>query len=239
MKGVSFSRTLTRGERIAGLIYYAFHVLALPLLLNIAYFFLSAADIQIQSEYVNLIYYGIGFVAVLIILHHFLIDNFDALWARLIPCIGTMLLGLLAYYSLNFAVSFVIDALFGSLSNPNNESVMSMVEINLNVSIVTTVLLGPLVEECLYRGILFTAVGKRSRFLGYAVSSGLFALSHVYISFFAGFDPRLFITAILYLPSGLVFCWMYERSKSVFCCVFTHMTINALAIWAASVAAAA
>lgn len=239
MKSVSFSRTLTKGELTAGLIYFVIHVLILPFALSYAVSFLAVAGISLNSVTVNLIYYAIGFVAVLIILRHFLIDNFSSLWSLLIPNIGTMIVGFVAYYILNYIVSYAANALFGSLSNPNDENVMSIVEVNLNASIVMAVLLGPLVEECLYRGVIFTAIGKRFRILGYAVSSVLFALSHVYMSLVTSYDPRLFLTAIVYLPSGLVFCWMYERSKNVFCGVFVHMAINALILWSSSITAAA
>jgi membrane protease YdiL (CAAX protease family) len=82
------------------------------------------------------------------------------------------------------------------------------------------VLLGPISEEVFFRGYvfrrLFSSVGPRAAYL---VSALLFAVIHWHP---VGFP--------MYTVIGLVFCWVYQRTGSLWAPVFGHVVYNALVI---------
>ena len=74
--------------------------------------------------------------------------------------------------------------------------------------------LKPVVDEILYRGLLFGTLRKESRVWAYVLSAGLFALSAVWQHALG--NPACILLLIQYLPLGLVLCWSYDVSGSVF-----------------------
>jgi len=82
------------------------------------------------------------------------------------------------------------------------------------------VLIGPVSEEVFFRGYvfrrLFSSAGPRAAYL---VSALLFALIHWHP---VGFP--------MYMLIGLVFCWVYQRTGSLWAPVFGHVIYNALVV---------
>ncbi len=82
------------------------------------------------------------------------------------------------------------------------------------------VLLAPLTEEYVFRGLLYPAIRDRtSRFVGALLSSALFGLVHG--SWSAG--PALFCLAML-------LCYLYERTGSIWPGILVHVLNNATSL---------
>lgn len=227
MKKLSLPRTLNKTEFRAGLIYFVVHVFALPWLLGLIWGMLEVSGIHISAIAINAAYLFIGIAAALIILRKYLTENFEQFIIRLPMNIGIIIAGFVAYYVLNTVFALILNAISGGdLSNPNNESINSMAKTDLYPSIALTVLLAPIVEECLYRGVLFNGIGAKSRFWGYFVSIFLFAFSHVFQAMISDFDPSLLLTMLIYVPAGFVLVKVYEKSGTIWCSIFVHMAIN-------------
>ena len=73
---------------------------------------------------------------------------------------------------------------------------------------------------------------NRRRLLAYAVSILVFALYHVWS--YALYDPTYWLYLLQYIPAGFVLCRCYERTNSVWCCIFLHMLTNGIALEALS-----
>jgi uncharacterized protein len=83
--------------------------------------------------------------------------------------------------------------------------------------VVSALLLAPVAEEWLFRGLLFRRVSARSgRALGYAISALAFAAIHG--------NPAGFV---VYLWLGLVFAAVLERTGQLWAAVAVHMANNA------------
>ena len=97
------------------------------------------------------------------------------------------------------------------------------------------VVLGPFVEECLFRAGIFGQLRRRSRFLAYLVSMLAFALSHVWQGAIS--DPTQLFHALSYLPAGFALAWIYERSDSIWGSWLLHALSNGVSVltilWAA------
>ena len=85
--------------------------------------------------------------------------------------------------------------------------------------------LAPLVEEAVFRGLLYGWVsGRWGTIAGWIVSSLAFAAAHV--------EPA---HVILVLPLGLWFGWLRRRTDSLWPSLVAHMVNNSLAVVAAAV----
>ena len=94
----------------------------------------------------------------------------------------------------------------------------------LVASLAVMALLAPLVEEAVFRGLLYGWVaGRWGTTIAWLVSSILFAAAHV--------EPA---HALLVLPLGLWFGWLRRRTDSLWPSLVAHMVNNGLAVAAAS-----
>jgi membrane protease YdiL (CAAX protease family) len=91
-------------------------------------------------------------------------------------------------------------------------------------SLAVMALLAPLVEEVVFRGLLYGWVaGRWGVTAAWFVSSILFAAAHV--------EPA---HALLVLPLGLWFGWLRQRTDSLWPSLVAHMANNGLAVVAAA-----
>ena len=92
--------------------------------------------------------------------------------------------------------------------------------------VMALVLLVPVVEEAIYRGVIFRGIANRNPFLGYGVSMLLFAAIHI-AGYIGQYDTlTLAICLVQYLPAGLILAWAYEKSGTIWCSILIHMTVN-------------
>ena len=97
-------------------------------------------------------------------------------------------------------------------------------------TILIVVFLAPFVEEVLFRGLVFGNLRGKSPWLGYAVSCALFALLHVWQFAVVNHDITYFLLMVQYLVPGLVLCWVYDRSGTLWTAIGVHAAANALSI---------
>ena len=222
-----WSDPMPRGARIAGWVYLPVHVLVLPLTLGAA---LAAVCGELPSDVTcNVWYYLIGLVFTLIAMWRFLRRSYDTMAGSILRCIGM----LFAAYGLDVLLSLVLQlgmSLIGELPSPNNDAVTRLAAADYKRMIAVAVFMAPLVEECLFRGVLFGAIRPRSRFWAYVVSVALFALYHVWQYAVMYQDARLLLSALTYVPVSAALAFCYEQTRSVWPPVFFHMLINAASL---------
>lgn len=91
-------------------------------------------------------------------------------------------------------------------------------------SLAVMALLAPLVEEAVFRGLLYGWVaGRWGTTIAWFVSSILFAAAHI--------EPA---HVLLVLPLGLWFGWLRQRTDSLWPSLVAHMVNNGLAVVAAA-----
>ena len=154
-----FADLMRPGERIAALVYLPIHVFALPLLLP----YLVYAVPDITAVDINLTYYVIGFVYVLALCWRFLRRSFDTV----LDAPGRFFLSVVSGYAMDFMLSLLLSyalIIFGlTLTSPNNEAITGMAPLGYNRLVAISVFLAPIVEEVLFRGLVFGALAARHR----------------------------------------------------------------------------
>ena len=93
-----------------------------------------------------------------------------------------------------------------------------------------SVVLAPVVEEPIFRGLLYGAVRRHSRAAAYFASVLVFGLYHVWQYVFVFADWRYFLQIINYIPVTVALCYSYERSGSIWVPMAFHMFINAMSM---------
>lgn len=138
----------------------------------------------------------------------------------------------LFYVALGVGCQFLVDLLYlpfhlRHLNAPVHHLFGSVVGASFVVLIVMTTFLAPIMEEWLFRGVLFRALSeggprggsRASLVLGVALSAALFALAHG--------EPLQFAGLFLF---GVVLAVLVVRTKRLVPSIVTHMSFNGVAI---------
>ena len=211
-------------ETIVGFGWFAFQLLLLPSLLTAGNGLLKR---PLSGAEINFIYFLLNFLAMLWILHRFLREAWKPVKAHPILFLQAVVLGLAAYWASYLALSWAIGKLDPSFVNRNDASISAMRQEGYGLMLVGTVLLSPLAEECMYRGLVFRNLYKTSPIAAYLISMAAFSAVHI-VSFLGSYTPLQLVLAFLqYLPAGLWLAWCYTKSGTVYGPIAMHMLINA------------
>lgn len=222
-----FQQLMTPTERVLGWIWLPVNTFLLPILAAV---YVYANPDQLSDGALNLVTFAVSAVALLLMLHRFWRESFHRMLDRPGRCLGSMLLGGLVNYALSLAVSPVLLlALDGAVDNPNNAALLEIAQQDLGMIKAASVFLAPLVEETLFRGVVFGSLRPKHRVLAYALSTGLFSLLHVWQYILVSADASLLVYALQYIPSGVALAYCYERSGSIWPPIFLHMLLNTVA----------
>ena len=226
-----FKFPMQRSERIIGNIYIPIHIFLLPWLLTFLYTnVLQNMDSVFEGANLNLIYYSISFLFVLVFLFRYLKKSFSDLIDRLMPSLQAIVLAYFINYVAVYLISLFLDYVLDGVLNPNTQEIVSQTKLNANVMIVVAVLLAPVVEEALFRGALFGTIRGKSRVLAYIVSTLAFAVYHLWQYFTGGFEWSTLLYLLQYIPPSIALCWCYERSGSIWAPIVLHALVNFISI---------
>ena len=214
--------TLTFNEKRNGCIYLALSLLLLPGLISL---------LPLDAARQNLVYYLLNFSCVILIFRRFLRMNLAVALDRVFPVVWYGILGYLGYQTLGEMLNMLIYSLFPGFVNLNDISVALMIRENLPLAL-AVILLVPVAEETLFRGLVFRGLYDRNPLLAYLVSIGTFAAIHV--AGYAGvLTPlNLLLSFVQYLPAGYCLCFTYRRSGTILCPILIHMAINTMSVYA-------
>ena len=223
----SLSVQLRPYEQIIGWIYFAFQLVGLGVVAVLINMLLGN---PLSQTDLNVALFVINFIAIVLIFHKYLLANLKCFFSRFGKNMALTALGFGIYVSLNQATSVIIAIIDPSYANANDSTINQMLDENFWMMAMATVLLVPLTEEVLYRGLLFGSLYQRNKILGIILSMALFSMIHV-LPYIGTHDPlHLFLSFFIYLPAGFAFAWVYVSTDSIFASTFLHMLINGISI---------
>lgn len=185
---------------------------------------------QIENSPINMLIGVLAFQGAALVLVHFFLRDHHTGWAEgfgfhtnigLAILFGTSA-GLVAVrltWWLEQICAYVLEAL--RLQPKPQETVVILQSTegwqNRVVMGVATILIAPVAEEILFRGILYPAI-KRAGYprLAWSISAIVFAAVHVNL---VTFVPLVFL--------ALVFIWLYEHTGNLLSCICAHSIFNA------------
>jgi len=214
---------MTPLQQLLGFIYLPLHMLVLPLLFQL---FGARIPENIPEIAVNIVYYGLGLVFTMIVMFSYLRDGYYVLTDRLRTCVLVFVMAMGAVYLMDMAASMILLALGETISNPATTETVEQAMTDFNTLKALAVFIAPIVEETLFRGVLFGALRERSRVWAYVLSVAMFSIYHVWQYAYVSGDWTVLIYAIQYIPASLVLTWCYERTGSIWTGIFFHMGYN-------------
>ncbi|MBP8639300.1 MAG: CPBP family intramembrane metalloprotease [Oscillospiraceae bacterium] len=223
-----FLNTMSKPQRIAGLIYLPFHIIILPLFINMLAEYLPGG---LSDTAANAVYYGLGFAFCLICMWKYLRTAFDFLLDNVATNITAMLFGGVSYLLLSYLASGVLFAILGDEQvASNNELISSLADESSRAIVALTVFVAPIVEEVLFRGVVFGTLAPKHRRLAFVSSIALFAFYNVWQLALSTMDLKMFLYMVLSIPMGYALAWVYEKTNCLWVPIFLHMLINILTV---------
>jgi membrane protease YdiL (CAAX protease family) len=218
---------LTRREQVRGLVFFCLYCLVFPALKPVVewaldhFFGLYLSQAMSAAVY----YYLMGLLTVAVfwrflknaweILLRFVPENLFAFAAALV---GALALGLLT------------RLLPTPVENPEAATWAEQYAYSPGATVVIVAVLTPLVDEVLFRGLVFGALRRRSRPLAWVCSVALFSLYSVWTYAVAALDARYLLLFVQYLPMALALTWCYDWGGSIWPAVALHAVLDAVAL---------
>ena len=219
--------SISQTAQVGGWAYYVFELLFLPSLL-----LTLAAKLGVGDAVVNFVYYLLNFFFCVSIFRDFLSDSLDAAGKHMAAFVRAVALGFLCHWGVNALMGMLIARFAPDFANVNDQAIAVMTAQHPLLMTIGTVLLVPVAEEGLFRGLIFSQLHPKSRTAAYAVSVLAFGLIHV-MGYVGLYPPATLALCILqYIPAGLIFAWAYEHCGSILAPILIHTAVNAVAFFA-------
>lgn len=224
-KKPSLGYGLSRVATIAGWCYLPFYLFLLSYLIQ---YVAALLGLHPSMLTVNLIYFAVNLAVVLIIFHDFLRQRFfgPGFW----NFVQAIILGFVLYYAATWAVRFALDKLAPGYTIYNNETVGELVLADRRAMSFVTIILAPIIEETLVRGLVFGSLHRTSRWLAYIVSCFLFVFMHNWQYFALHPAGSVLLSCVPYVPAAVALGWVYEKSSTIWAPITLHALINAMSV---------
>lgn len=218
---------MTSTEKKLGWFYWAFQLVLLPVILVILNEHFGSPMTEME---LNLLFFVLNFILLLLIFHKFIFHSCKTGILRPFRTLRWAFFGFGLYWLCSLAVGWLILDLNPDFVNVNDQSIFLMLEENYSLTVLGTVLLAPVAEELLYRGLIFGTLYERSKLLAYVLSTLLFAVVHV-VGYVSIYEPMTLLLCLLqYLPAGLCLGFAYARTGSILTPILAHIAVNQIAI---------
>ena len=221
--------SMSRSEKIWGWLYMAFSLMVLPSLLQILN---TKLAVPMNESTLNFTFYCVNFFSICCIFRRFLRDSLVAAWRDLWNFLQAVVLGYVAYWACTKVMDFAMGYLLPNFHNINDSAITQMAHANYTLMAIGVVLLVPVTEEVLYRGLIFRNLYRSSQVAAYLVSMAAFAAIHVLGYIGTESVTTLAICFLQYLPAGLCLAWTYTKADNIFAPIMVHTLVNAIAIGA-------
>lgn len=220
---------MRRSEKIGGVIWLLFYIFAMSFLLGLILALMGRGE---DLALANQVYFLVNFLITCLLFRHFLTESLSVAAERPLRLFKGILLGFCLYWIGQVVLSEVYEVIAPDLWTANDENIADVAGMNYGVMWAGAVLLAPLVEETLMRGLIFGNLRRKSRVLAYAVSVLVFGLIHV-LGYVA--DPQMDAWTFvlnwgLYLVPSIVLAVTYEYTGTIWGPTALHMILNAVSM---------
>lgn len=179
---------------------------------------------------INFLYHLISACASAFIFRRFLCGSIRAFRQEIRRALVTAAACLGVYYLLSTALGAVIFAVDADFSNVNDNTVTLFFRSNPVLTSAATIVLAPISEELLFRGLVFCRARRLGRWAAYVISAAAFAAIHImgYVGSFSVL--RLLLCFLQYIPAGVVLAAGMDVTGSIITPMLIHACINAVAV---------
>ena len=218
-----FSHPLTRREKQFGAVWMAFEILLFARILQVLN---ALLPIPMPQVYVNFLFFSANFAVVTAIFRRYLIGQLKLMSDTFGRSVGIALAGFAAYCLVSFFVQQFILAIDPDFTSINDLTIRHLVQEDFFLMLVGTVILVPITEECLLRGLVFRGLYDHSPVLAWVVSIVIFSGAHL-VSYIGMYPlPTMLLCFVQYIPAGLCLACAYRLSGSLLSPILIHALVN-------------
>lgn len=218
-----FSVQMRRYEIIGGILWFLVYHLFIGLVLEVAFELLG---LGYDMVLLNGVYFFLSFGITVILFRRFLAYSLPEVAERPLRFFKGLLVGFCAYWVLSFCLTTAVELMGFSPWVPNDDTVAEIAGGNFRLMWVGAVLLAPITEETLVRGLIFGNLRKKNRVVAYIVTAVVFALMHILPYVIQMGYPDLGYNLLVYGLPSVALCLCYEWSGSIWGPIVLHMFIN-------------
>lgn len=229
MRSAAFTTKPSRRETLWGGIYLILYMTVLPLAVPIA---LMAAFPRLDAAQINFVYFTLNFAVTAVIFRKYLIRSVRDTFLVGLPTLWYALLGYVGSILLTGMVVSAILEVYPEFMSVNDNAINTMVEQNRPLMFLGAVILAPITEELLFRGLIFRGLYDRSPLAAHALTMVLFSVIHV--SGYVGmYEAKLLLFCFLqYLAPAFCLNFVYQQSGTIISPILMHMATNLVAMLA-------
>lgn len=126
----------------------------------------------------------------------------------------------------------VLYSIFGNKppQNSNNDYLKSMITAYPIIFPILCCVFGPLIEETMYRLVLFRTLYQKNHFLAHFLTALLFGMQHIFQAVFIHGQYIELINIFSYMLAGFILTKIYSKTKNILPCILIHIFSNSLGI---------
>ena len=217
--------SMTERETRLGWCFFLIYMFIMPLAVD----FVGTA-LRLSLTGLNILYFLVNFACTAGIFYRFLWKSMKAAWAKPIETLQYALMGFGIEFIGALLVSVIISPWIApDFSNVNDAVIIELSKTHTFLFNICTILLVPVTEEILFRGLLFGTTCKKRPKLALFISVLIFAAIHI-LDYIGTTDWKTLLVCFLqYLPSGFALAWAYEESENIMTPILMHIAMNTIA----------
>lgn len=180
-------------------------------------------------------YFLLAFVFVFVLRDYYK-NEFQSFSKNILLYLGFAIGGFILNYFLSAVIQEIYNAVgFESRDTANQETISETLKYPL-LSIPMIIFGAPLVEETIFRGVVFNYFrnlklkNNLNIILGFIFSSSLFGLIHVFSTFLTTGDVTELILVLPYVAAGFVLTLLYYKTNNLFVPMLMHFLQNSFAV---------
>lgn len=219
--------TMRRYEIIGGIVFFVISQFLADYILS---FLFGLLGITANEVSINAAYYVVNFVITAFLFRRFLSYSLPIAADHFLRFLKAIVLGFVLYEGFQVLTVMLATFIFPEFVTPNDDTVRAIAGANYNVMWVGAVLLAPLVEETLMRGLIFGNVRRKNRLIAYILTAVVFAAMHI-LPYVMTMDVlSIILNLLVYGLPSIALCAAYEMSGTIWAPIALHMIINAIAM---------
>ncbi len=224
-----FSTKPNRREVLWGGIYLILYMFVMPWLVP-AVVYLTGAELNAAQT--NFVYFMVNFAATTVIFRKFIFRSLKDALKVPGPTLWYAVLGYLGSLTLGSFVAAFIYRLEPEFANVNDMAINAILEENFALMAIGAVILAPITEELLFRGLIFRGLYDRSPLAAHLVSMTLFSAIHI-SGYIGAYEPKILLLCFLqYLPAAYCLNFAYRQSGTIAAPILMHGLTNLVSLCA-------
>lgn len=156
-------------------------------------------------------------------------ESLTTLRQRKTHVVKSAFLLMIGYYIASIFLNVILMQFTDTTTSANQSEIIHAVEISPWLTLFTTIIYAPIVEEILFRGVFYRALRPHlSMCWSGFISAFAFGFIHVMTSFFTGdFGDMIYLFS--YALIGLFLVMAYDKNDTIYASILLHFINNALA----------